>query len=261
MAVSSHKPGARAGKAAHSNFNNNLPDKPHPVHPGLVADPLVTPDFQVSVLAAIDESGSAPFGDLVGLVPDYPNPIAAAFAMAEAGIVEIEPVPVVDMHTRLRRRTPPRPPAALPAHSPTSSNPPGSNDSMAALPPSLTSLSSTWLSPSLTVVAGNDRRDVAGVPSLMRAGIYLALWYGDGPDRIYVGRSGALDDRVATGAHLKEPRLPDAVALITDVNDAIGDRESKIAERMAAEAVQGLRGVTLVNGASRKVPPSRSTST
>ncbi len=54
-------------------------------HPDLVVHPLINPDVQVALLAAVDETGDACLGDLANVIPAHPQPISAVLALVDAG--------------------------------------------------------------------------------------------------------------------------------------------------------------------------------
>ncbi len=76
---------------------------PRDAHPGLVAHPLLTPDLQVTLLAAVDEGADATLGDLVALLPRHPAPAGAVLALVEAGLLACERDTPFDAHLRLWR--------------------------------------------------------------------------------------------------------------------------------------------------------------
>lgn len=69
---------------------------------GLVQHDYVDPDVQVTILAAIDETGSAALGDIVAALEGHPKPAGAAFAMVATGIIQCESG-IVDANSRLSR--------------------------------------------------------------------------------------------------------------------------------------------------------------
>lgn len=69
---------------------------------GLVQHDYVDPDVQVTILAAIDETGSAALGDIVAALEGHPKPAGAVFAMVSTGIIQCESG-IVDANSRLSR--------------------------------------------------------------------------------------------------------------------------------------------------------------
>jgi len=247
MADTSHSAGARVGKAAHHTFNKNTLETTVPIQHGLVTDTRVSPDFQIGVLSRIDETGSATIGDLAGLFAGYTRPVAAIVAMAEAGVVAIEPVPVIDANTTVIRRQPPDAVDAPTASPPGGRDPSGSDGAMSGLPASVETLLSRSCAPAITVVAGEDRRDVQHAVHLQRPGCYLAIWDDGAVCHIYSGSSNHVANRIASGPHLVDPRPADRIVMITGGEAAFDLTAARILERMFAEAVESLRGTRLTN--------------
>ena len=247
MAEHSHSAGPRARKDTREHFNKNRHDMSAPIQHGLVTDTRVSPDFQIGVLSRIDETGSATIGDLAGLVPGYTRPVAAIVAMAEAGVVAIEPVAVIDANTVVTRRQPPDAvdaPAALP---PGGRDPSGSDGARTDLPASVETLLARHSVPAITFVAGEDRRDVQLANKLHQAGCYLAVWNDGVLSHIYVGSSNHVANRVAFGPHLVDPRPADHIVMVTGGTAPFNLTEARILERMLAESIDGLRGAGLSN--------------
>jgi hypothetical protein len=59
-------------------------------HPGLVMHPFVSPEDQVTILAAVDEAVVAELGDLIEALPHHPRPITAVLALIEAGLLAVD---------------------------------------------------------------------------------------------------------------------------------------------------------------------------
>jgi hypothetical protein len=74
-----------------------------PRHPGLVDHPLVTPEVQFALLAAVDETACAELGDLVDAIPDHPQPLSAVLALVDAGLIGLEFNAPFDRHLRVWR--------------------------------------------------------------------------------------------------------------------------------------------------------------
>lgn len=74
-----------------------------PLHPGIVRHPLLTPDVQVALLTAMDETGDASLTDLADAIPDHPRPISAVLAMIDAGLAEFDLTSPFDAHIRISR--------------------------------------------------------------------------------------------------------------------------------------------------------------
>ncbi|KAA0121726.1 hypothetical protein CIW48_22435 [Methylobacterium sp. P1-11] len=77
-------------------------------HPDLVVHPLITPDVQVALLAAVDETGDACLGDLADAIPAHPQPISAVLALVDAGLLAIDVVSPFDASCRVWRIDPAR---------------------------------------------------------------------------------------------------------------------------------------------------------
>ena len=72
-------------------------------HPDLVDHPHLTPEVQVALLAAIEETGDASLGDLAGAVPGCERPISAVLALVDAGILILDVAAPFDASCRVRR--------------------------------------------------------------------------------------------------------------------------------------------------------------
>ena len=234
-------------KDTREHFNKNDLETTVPIRHGLVADARVSPDFQIGILSRIDETGRATIGDLVGLVLGYMQPVAAIVAMAEAGVVAIEPVPVIDANTVVTRRQPPDAVDAPAASPPGGRDPSGSGGAMANLPASVETLLARHSVPVITVVAGEDRRNVQLANTLFQAGFYAAVWNDGAICHIYSGSSNHVANRVAFGPHLVDPRPADHIVMITGSAAPFNLTEVRVLERMLAEAIDGLRGTRLSN--------------
>ncbi|MCJ2096690.1 MULTISPECIES: hypothetical protein [unclassified Methylobacterium] len=77
-------------------------------HPDFVDHPLITPDVQVRLLAAVDETGDAALSDLAFAIPDHPQPISAVLALVDAGILGIDLASVFDASCRVWRLSSPQ---------------------------------------------------------------------------------------------------------------------------------------------------------
>lgn len=76
-----------AGPTARKTFSATLPAAPPP---GLVRHPLVSPETQIALLAAVDAAGVIGIGDLCGAIPDHPRPVSAVLALVDAGHLGID---------------------------------------------------------------------------------------------------------------------------------------------------------------------------
>lgn len=72
-------------------------------HPDLVVHPLITPDVQVALLAAVDETGDACLGDLADAIPAHLQPISAVLALVDAGVLAIDLASAFDASCRVWR--------------------------------------------------------------------------------------------------------------------------------------------------------------
>ncbi len=247
MAENSHSAGPRARKDTRETFNNNNPDNAPLIQRGLITDTRVSPDLQVGLLARIDETGTATIGDLADLFASYPEPVGAVLALAEADVLDLEQVPVIDASTRVTRRQPPdrlEPAADTPPDTPA---PPASGGVMANLPNSVETLLARSDAPVVTIVAGDDRRDALRVPHLHQTGPYLGMWRNGTSWDIYAGSSSDMANRIANGPHLIDPRPADHIVMITGGAVAFNLTEARSLERVFAEAIDGLHGTHLIN--------------
>jgi hypothetical protein len=72
-------------------------------HPGLVEHPFVSPEEQVTILAAVDEAVVAELGDLIAALPHHPRPITAVLALIEAGLLAVDFQAPFDSSVRIWR--------------------------------------------------------------------------------------------------------------------------------------------------------------
>ncbi|CAA2136889.1 hypothetical protein [Methylobacterium bullatum] len=77
-------------------------------HHDIVVHPLITPDVQVALLAAVDETGDACLGDLADAIPAHPQPISAVLALVDAGLLAIDLFSAFDASCRVWRIDPAR---------------------------------------------------------------------------------------------------------------------------------------------------------
>src|SRR5690606_22042613 len=86
---------------------NAFPNPVLPEHwsdlPGLVNDPLVDEDAQVTILSRLDETGSAALGELAALLVDHPKPVKAVLQLVRHGLLSAASG-VIDAKTVIRRR-------------------------------------------------------------------------------------------------------------------------------------------------------------
>jgi hypothetical protein len=59
-------------------------------HADLVTHSLVSPEDQVTILAAVDDTVVAELGDLIAALPHHPRPITAILALIEAGLLAVD---------------------------------------------------------------------------------------------------------------------------------------------------------------------------
>ncbi|TXN22870.1 hypothetical protein [Methylobacterium sp. WL9] len=90
------------------NLVRHMPAGGLQAHPDLVDHPLITPDVQLMLLAAVEETGDAALGDLASAIPDHPQPISAVIALVDAGLLGIDMVSAFDASCRVWRRSSPR---------------------------------------------------------------------------------------------------------------------------------------------------------
>jgi hypothetical protein len=55
-----------------------------------VEHPFVSPEDQVTILAAVDDAGVVELGDLIAALPHHPRPITAVLALIEAGLLAVD---------------------------------------------------------------------------------------------------------------------------------------------------------------------------
>ena len=59
-------------------------------HPDRVTPPFVSPEHQVTILAAVNGAGVVELGDLIAALPLHPRPITAILALVEAGLLAVD---------------------------------------------------------------------------------------------------------------------------------------------------------------------------
>ena len=84
------------------------PPQPAPSwHPDIVDHPLVTPDDQLRLVAAVEDEGRIAIGDLVAHLPDHPAPISAVMVLVDAGILVLDQEAAFDAALQVWRPSPP----------------------------------------------------------------------------------------------------------------------------------------------------------
>ncbi|MFD2648770.1 DUF4357 domain-containing protein [Devosia albogilva] len=198
--------------------------------PGLVNDPLVDEDAQVTILSRVDETGSAALGDLAALLVDYPKPVKAVLQLVRHGLLTADPG-VVDANTIIRRRD-------LPAAASGGNGDGGGDGGDGPFNPSrkgrLHRLRIAKPQAEIFCAQWSDRAVFRTEAMLERPGIYLAMF----ADAVYVGRSGSLSGRLVASNHLLEHGWPDMVIAAVDRNDVLTEAQFRVAERMMAQEVE-----------------------
>lgn len=203
---------------------------------GLVQHDYVDADVQVTILATIDETGSAALGDILAALEGHPKPAGAVFAMVSAGIIQCESG-IVDANSRLSRRHLDHAGADRDAGEggPISSlgecEGAGSrfNDAEAVHAPDVREISiPTIYVPAVLSVPGVDRASLRHEPLLDRPGIYAAIW----GNEVYVGASKTVVTRLTKGRHLIAPRPADRILAIVDRTDQLTWDGAQVAERL-----------------------------
>ncbi|ODT80493.1 MAG: hypothetical protein ABS76_16290 [Pelagibacterium sp. SCN 64-44] len=260
----------------------SAPSKPHSLSAisaialdaGLVRHPLVSPTDQVLILRTIDETGSAPVGDVMATLEPHDDPVGAIVTLLEAGLITVDlSRGIFDEHARLSRTTPlppdedpdPAAPAgAVQPKGPTSDGvavPIAPDEPVrldvvgaASTPPAgLKSVPVSPLFPAIHVGAGEARRAFASCPDLARPGVYLLM----SDTRAYVGMGSVVGRRVASGTQPIED--VDTIITITDIHDGMDDADAGVLERILHMRVGAAREVRLINGtpAGAPVTPER----
>ena len=76
-------------------------------HPDLVDHPLVTPDDQLRLVAAVEDEGRIALGDLVARIPDHSAPISAVMVLVDAGVLALDHEAAFDAALQVSRPNPP----------------------------------------------------------------------------------------------------------------------------------------------------------
>lgn len=199
---------------------------------GLVGHPALSPEVQVAILSVIDETGSATLGDIIESVT-HPLSCTAALALVEAGVLDIEPVAVIDGNTRLTRRVDNHALEMQPSATPASSMP---------LPASVTAVTGPTFDPEVFVIKADNLSHIRKVDRLQRPGVYVG-WSEDGT--AYVGTSSDIANRVAVNAYLNEATR---VAVVLDRNGALTADDAQVAERVLHQCLAFAKVFTSLNG-------------
>lgn len=199
---------------------------------GLIDDPLIDLDTQIAVLGLIDETGSAPLGDLIEMLPGHAAPGKAIEAFLRHGVVSIEPG-LIDAQSLVSRRVNP------PVRGAASETPQGGKAKAAKVH----HLGATTPEPDIFFAAGIDRNFFVTEPRLRQNGIYFAV-YGR---KVYTGRAGDTASRVAWGAHLRAHGIPDLVIAAVDRHGALSEDQTRACERLATRWVDKHPGLTRLN--------------
>lgn len=77
-------------------------------HPHLVDHPLLTPEVQAALFAAMDGTGESTLSDLADAIPEHPQPISAVLALVDAGLLALDLVAAFDASCRVWRIGPAR---------------------------------------------------------------------------------------------------------------------------------------------------------
>lgn len=215
-------------------------------HPGLVHHPLVSADVQVKILAAIDETGSAKFGDILATLGQHPQPAGAVMALEAAGVITIEPGCILDAHTRVSRIQQSQTKGSGSMHplDVNGENAPAASAVTIDLPIGIAAVPESWHTPSIFRIDGRRRTGVINIHVLNRPGIYVAIW---GEQAAYVGMGSNLARRIASGSHLAKPRAPDFIIAIVDRQNNLTPSMARIAERALAMHVASTQEIRLLN--------------
>jgi hypothetical protein len=214
-------------------------------HPGLVQHRLVSADVQVKILAVIDETGCPKLGDVLAALGQHPQPAGAVMALAEAGVIAIEPGCILDANTRVSRAQQPETKVSGSMH-PLDVN--GKNATAVSavrtdLPRGIAAVSESRHTPATFRIEGARRAGAANVELLNQPGVYAAVWR----DEAYVGMGSNLARRIATGSHLAGQRVPDFIIAIVDRQNNLTPSMARIAERILAMHVASTRDLRLLN--------------
>lgn len=220
---------------------------------GLVQYPLVSAPTQITILQIVDDTGSATIGDIIGVLPDHPDPVSAVLVMVELKILVIEGRMVLDANSIVRRADPEPDPENQGG---TPWSPSGGPDSGSvasyfsnigaasnpAVPDGPERLAVNPFSPNVIIGAGVTHRAFARMPELRRPGVYMLM----NATEVYVGTGADVGLRVASG---QQPiGNIETIVVITDAHGNLSEDDAKAAERMLWSRVAGARERVLVNG-------------
>jgi hypothetical protein len=68
-----------------------------------VSPPIVSPEDQVAILAAVDDAGTVELGDLIATLSHHPRPITAILTLIEAGLLAVDFHAPFDSNIRIWR--------------------------------------------------------------------------------------------------------------------------------------------------------------
>jgi hypothetical protein len=227
-----------ACKTQSSSINTTgLPEKWQDL-PGLVNDPLIDEDAQIQILERIDETGSAPLGDLMELLPNHPHPAKAIIRLVHLGILGIEPG-LIDAQSLLHRSL---------ERSRIIDKKGGGNRSASTSPSGAGELHVLPVSraqPEIFFANWTDRALFRKEPILRQHGIYLSLY----ANKAYSGWSSCLVERLVSSNHLLQHGFPDLIIAAVDRNNLLTPKQTRLAERLLARAVQKNGVLELANPA------------
>ena len=240
--------GANASDKPYSHF---LPFSPPALIAGLIQHELFFGSTQMTILRIVDETGSATLGGIADGLGDHPDPVGAVVVMVDLNILVIDYAGVIDEHAVVHRA--PTTPDPLGSRGEASAsrdaggmalNAESSAASFAyevSLPAGIEALNASPFAPAIVVAKGEARRGLGKVEHLNRPGIYALI----GNGQIYIGASGSVGNRVASG---QQP-IGDiqTIVVITDGNNALSDEDARAAERMFYARVQAPRAFAVMN--------------
>lgn len=211
----------------------------HPLHPEIVVAPAITPELQVKLLALVDETDGISLGDCMAALP---GAVDAVLAMIEHGLLAFDMSAPFDQHLQIRRvsKTADEAECAAVEAQPGHAGPPGGE-------PSPFELSLRTLAPQIFAVPGDERRQIASIASLTRAGIYFLVWYDGVRPQVYVGYGKSVSARLLGGEHVRRPSVPDLIIGIVEKHDQLSAVEARVLERLAYQALDHSRDVDLLN--------------
>ncbi|MBJ7578429.1 hypothetical protein JHC09_11105 [Devosia sp. MC532] len=198
---------------------------------GFVIHQTLSPSDQVRILAVVDETGSAPLGDILAVLEGHPEPVEAVTALVHAGTLEFGQHQLVDVNTLVFRRCENPNPIGQRTHhgTPTApvANGPVADIEQENAKCSFFALDTLELRAQVHVTTDRRLRGVGVNRQLEQAGVYIKIF----GDIAYVGCGSRVKSRLNVAPNGLN-RKPDEIFVITDANNRLTVDDAYILERI-----------------------------